>query len=103
MPQTLDHLARELRSAVLAADHERASRLAAEYGAALAADWTTLSAEERAGSPLPKQSLELLGWVREMTLMQRAMTGAHLKLVGKAMRYQTARALYLEPAASAAH
>lgn len=102
MPQLPDNLARELRAAVLASDHPRATRLTAEYVGALAEYWTALSAEEQAVSLLPRQSLELLAWVREMTLMQRAMTGEHLKLVSKAMRYQTARAVYSQSAALAA-
>jgi hypothetical protein len=99
MPPPLNDLARELRAAVLASDHEKARRLTVEYTAALRAHWTTLSAGERAGSPLPKQSLELLTWVREMTLVHRAMAAEHFKLVVKARRYQTARSLYLQSAA----
>jgi hypothetical protein len=98
MPQPPDNLARELRAAVLASDHEKATRLTGEYTEALREHWMTLPTEERAASSLPKQSLELLTWVREMTLMQRAMSGQHLKLVAKARRYQTARELYLQSA-----
>ena len=100
MPQPPDNLARQLRAAVLASDHAKAARLAVEYTAALGEYWTTLSSAERAASPLPKQSLELLTWVREMTIMQQAMTAAaSLALVEKASRYLTARALYLQSAA----
>lgn len=99
MPQPLDNLASELRAAVLAADHEKAARLSAEYTEALRVHWTALSARERGASQLPKQSLELLNWVREMTLMHRAITAEHLKLLGQMSRYQTARALYLQSAA----
>src|ERR1700691_4173803 len=67
MPEPLDNLARELRSAVLASDHEKATRLVAEYAEALGRHWTALSGNERAASPLPQQSLELLNWVRKMT------------------------------------
>jgi hypothetical protein len=84
---------------VLASDHEKATRLTAQYTQALGEHWGNLSVEERAASSLPKQSLELLTWVREMTLMQRAMAGQHLKLVAKSRRYQTARELYLQSAA----
>lgn len=99
MPLAPDNLARNLRAAVLAADHEKATRLAVEYTEALAAYWMTLDAQARSVSSLPRQSLELLTWVREMTLMQRAMNSQHLKLLAKASRYQTARALYLQSAA----
>ena len=70
-----------------------------EYAEALGWHWTTLSANERAASPLPKQSRELLNWARKMTLMQQAITAAHLSAVEKAGRQLTARALYLQLAA----
>jgi hypothetical protein len=98
MPPPPDDLARELRAAVLASDHEKAARLTVEYTAALADYWKTLSARERAASPLPEQSLQLLTWAREMTIVHGAMAGEHLKLIAKARRYQTARALYQESA-----
>jgi hypothetical protein len=94
-----DNLARELRAAVLAIDHQKATRLTAEYTTAVREHWSTLSAQERATSPLPKQSLELLGWVREMTIMQQALAAQHLAVVERASRYQTARAVYLRSAA----
>ncbi len=99
MPQPQDNLARDLRAAVLANDHEKATRLTVEYTAAVREHWTTLSSQERDASPLPKQSLELLAWVREMTIMQQALAAQHLAVVEKASRYQTARALYLRSAA----
>jgi hypothetical protein len=98
-PDNAADLARELRAAVLAGDHEKATRLTVEYAAALREHWMTLSAAQRAASALPKQSLELLGWVRDMTLMQQAMAAQHLAMVEKAGRYQTARASYLRSAA----
>ncbi len=96
MPQAPDNLARELRAAVLANDHEKATRLTVEYAAALREHWTLLSQQERAASPLPKQSLELLTWVREMTIVQQALAAEHLSMVDKASRSLTARALYLQ-------
>ena len=99
MPEPLDNLARELRSAVLASDHEKATRLTVEYTEALGRQWTALSREQRAASPLPRQSRELLNWVRKMTLMQQAMAAANLSAVEKASRQLTARALYLQSAA----
>ena len=100
MPQT-DSLARELRAAVLAGDHPKAMRLAVQYTEAVRADWVVLNAPEREASRLPQQSVELLNWVREMTLMHRGMTGEHLKVLARASRYQTARALYLQSSALA--
>jgi hypothetical protein len=99
MPEPSDSLARELRSAVLAADHEAASRLTVEYTEALRKHWTVLSPQERASSSLPQQSRELLTWVRDMTLMQQAMAAQHLALAQNANRRLTARALYLETSA----
>jgi hypothetical protein len=104
MPQlldkvALDHLARDLRSAVLAVDHEKATRATVEYTKALGQYWMTLSGDERAASSIPQQSRELLNWVREMTLMQQAMTAGQLAMVEKASRALTARSVYLETAA----
>ncbi len=99
MHPRLDNLARELRAAVLASDHEKATRLTVEYSAALQQHWMMLRASERAASPIPKQSLELLTWVRDMTIMQHALAAQHLAAVEKASRYQAARALYLRSAA----
>lgn len=99
MQETADILALQLRAAVLAGDHPAALRLVAAYGEALREYWIGLAPGERAVSTLPRQSLELLKWVRDMTLTQRAMTSEHLRIVHKAMRYQTARAQYLQAAA----
>jgi hypothetical protein len=99
MPQLLDNLACALRAAVLASDHEKGERLTVEYTAAVTQHWTLLPAEERAASPLPKQSLELLNWAREMTLMQQALASTHLAATERASRQLTARALYLQLAA----
>jgi hypothetical protein len=99
MPQPLDNLARDLRAAVLVSDHEKATRLTGEYAEALRRHWMPLSNEERAASPIPNQSIELLTWVREMTLLQRALASEHLAFVEKAQRRLTARAQYLQAAA----
>jgi hypothetical protein len=98
LPQS-DKLACDLRAAVLAGNHEKAERLAVQYTEAVHQRWMLLPAGERAASSLPKQSLELLTWVREMTIMQQAIAAQHLAVVEKASRYQTARALYLRSAA----
>jgi histidinol dehydrogenase len=94
----LDHLARELRAAVLATDHSEASRLSTAYTEALRAHWTLLSEQERANSHLPKQSIELLTWAQEMTAMQRALAAEHLAIVEQASRYGNARSGYLRSA-----
>jgi hypothetical protein len=99
MPDLLDNLARDLRSAVLAADHNKATRATVDYTEALGQYWMTLSGDERAVSLIPQQSLELLNWVREMTLMQQAMTAAQLAMLEKAGRALAARSVYLETAA----
>lgn len=91
-----DNLARQLRAAVLGNDHPAATRLVVEYSEALRDYWTALAPAERAVSSVPQQSLELMRWVRDMTLMQRGMWGEHLKIVEKSLRYQTARAQYLQ-------
>ena len=98
MPQLQDDLARDLRAAVLVSDHEEAARLTVEYTGALRDYWMTLSEPERAASHVPKQSLELLNWVRDMSLMQHAMASQHLNLVEAARRNQTVRSLYRESA-----
>ncbi len=84
--------------AVLASDHEKATRLTVEYIEALRQHWMLLTAEERARSSIPKQSLELLTWVRDMTFMQQAMAAEQLAVVEGAKRRLTARALYLQAA-----
>jgi hypothetical protein len=98
-----DNLASQLRAAVLGSDHQEAERLTTEYCESLREHWMTLSPTERAASPLPKQSLELLKWAREMTIMQRGMAGEHLRMIDQASRYQTARARYLQSAALGSH
>ncbi len=96
MRQPLDNLAHDLRAAVLAGDHERATRLSAEYTEAVRRQWTLLSPGERATSSIPKQSIELLTWVRDMTLMQQGMAALQLSAVEKASRQLMARSLYLQ-------
>jgi predicted mannosyl-3-phosphoglycerate phosphatase (HAD superfamily) len=96
MPTPQDSLASELRAAVLANDHQKARRLSAEYTEALRQHWISLSPGQRAVSPIPKQSIELLNWAREMTILQQALTASHLAVVEKARRYQAARSTYLQ-------
>jgi hypothetical protein len=92
----LEAVARELRAAVLETDHEKASRLTAEYTEAVRQHWILLSTEERAASSTPKQSIELLTWVRDMTLMQQGMAALQLSAAEKASRQLMARSLYLQ-------
>jgi hypothetical protein len=95
----LDRAALALRSAVLASDHEQAALRSAEYTEAVAQYWKQLPNRERAASLLPKLSLELLNWAREMTTMQQALAAQQLAIVENASRYQTARVRYLRSAA----
>jgi hypothetical protein len=99
MQPTLDKLAHELRSAVLAGKHVEAERFTEAYVDALRAHWSGLDREDRAASPLPKLALELLEWAREMTILQRALAGEHVRALDKILRYRTARAMYHESAA----
>jgi hypothetical protein len=94
-----NELARELRDAVLGGDHERAARLAEQYTVALSRRWAAMSEADRASSGIPKQSIELLTWAREMAIMQHAIADQHLSAIQKANRYLTARANYLRTAA----
>jgi hypothetical protein len=96
-----DHLARELRAAVLGADHEQAGRLVEQYSAALSGQWALMSPAERASSGLPTQARELLTWARDVTIMQHAMAATHLSAIEKAHRYLTARTNYLRSALDA--
>jgi hypothetical protein len=90
MPQPPDKIASQLRAAVLAGDHGQAERLVQEYSGALQVFWRALPEAERTASPVPAQVRELLGWAREMTLVQRALTARHLEIVETASRYGTA-------------
>jgi len=92
MPTVLDRIARELRSAVLGADHAGAQRLAAEYTKALADFWEALPEPARANSTLATQANELLTWARGMTIVQRAILGEQLAVLEKSMRYATDQA-----------
>jgi hypothetical protein len=94
-----NNLARELRAAVLGADHEQAARLAEQYTAAVSRQWALMSPAERASSGLPKQSREMLTWARDVASMQYGMASMHLLAIQKAHRYLTARAHYLRSAA----
>jgi hypothetical protein len=85
-----------LRAAVLAGNHEKAERAVAQYAESVKKYWMVLPPAERAVSPLPRQSIELLTWAREMTLMQQAMAAEHLSMAERASRSLTARARYLQ-------
>ena len=87
MPPALDKIARELRGAVLAADHVLAQRLVSEYTKALAEFWQALPEAERTASTLATQANELLTWARGMTIVQRAILGEQLAVLEKSMRY----------------
>ena len=89
MPPTLDELIPELRAAVLAADHARADRLACDYAEAVRQLWETLPEPERAASPLPRATRELLTWARGMTIVHRAIAGEQFAVVQKLTRYKS--------------
>ena len=78
---------RELRAAVIAADHAAAERAACRYVEALQKLWESLPAQERAVSKVPDTARELLGWAREMTLIQRNLAADQLAALQKASRY----------------
>jgi hypothetical protein len=98
MPQPLDNIARDLRAAVLGGDHELAARLTEEYTGAVRIQWESMTADEREGSRLPRQSNELLTWARDVAIMQHGMAGQHLAALEMAHRYLSARANYLKAA-----
>lgn len=87
MPERLDNIALEFRSAVLGGDHATAAQRLAEYARAAAEHWKTLTNEERAKSELPVQARELLSWARGMTIVQRVITAEQLAILEKASRY----------------
>jgi hypothetical protein len=103
MQARLDKLAHQLRAAVLASDHGKAARLTEAYVEALREHWLALNREERTASGVPKVALELLGWAREMTILQRALAGEHVRALDKILRYRAARALYQESVALGAN
>lgn len=83
----LERASRELREAVIAVDHSAAERAASRYVEALQKFWESLKESERAVSPVPTTARELLGWAREMTLIQRNMAADQLTVLRKASRY----------------
>lgn len=95
MPEPLDKIAREIRSAVLGGDHACAERLIAKYIEALREVWEALPEEARAASDIPKVARELLGWVHEMTVVQRAMAADQLAVIEKAWHYSVP--LFVQP------
>lgn len=78
----------KFRSAILASDHELAGQLATEYALALRELWELLPENERATSPVPQDSAELLTWAQRMTLVHRAIAKEHLAVIAKASHYQ---------------
>ncbi len=80
----------KFRSAILAGDHALAGQLASEYALALRELWELLPEDERAASPVPQQSAELLTWAHRMTVVQRAIAKEQLAVIEKASHYQAA-------------
>jgi len=83
-----DKIARDLRAALLAEDHDRAGALAAEYAGAIGAAWNRLSDSQRGASEMPKHALELLAWSRDLALIRRALLSEHLTMLEKIVHYQ---------------
>ena len=81
---------RELKAAVIAADHAGAARAMESYVEAVRNYWESLSEQERTDSPAPARAAELLGWAREMTIIQRSLAADQLSILHKASRYETA-------------
>ena len=96
MPRPPDEVSRDLRAAVLGADHEQAARLAEEYTRAVQTQWEQMSDAERSASRLPKQAQELLTWARDVAAMHHAMAAQHLAALETAHRYLAARANYMQ-------
>ena len=84
----LDRVARAFRAAVIAREGKRAARLSQAYGLAVARAWKSLSARERANSPLPAQTLELLGWAQKTVAADRHLAAQHLAAIHKARQYR---------------
>jgi hypothetical protein len=91
MSQALDKISRELRSALLGADHVLATRLVSEYADALRELWERMPESDRAASSIPQQARELLTWAHDITVVRRAIDAAQLAVVQKAGRYNAAR------------
>jgi phage/plasmid-associated DNA primase len=87
---SLDRASRELRAAVIAADHARAERAVSDYVEAVRQVWEALSEEERATSQIPARTRELLAWAREMALIQRNLAADQYAALQKARHYHGA-------------
>ena len=86
----LERAARELRAAVIAADHNRAEGAVHRYVEAVRQSWEALPEEERVSSSIPARACELLAWARQMTLIQRNLAADQHGVVQKASRYHSA-------------
>lgn len=87
LTRDVDQASRQLRAAVIAADHAGAERASSSYVEALQKLWEALPEQERAGSPIPARTRELLAWAREMTLIQRNLAADQHAVLQKASRY----------------
>ena len=86
----LERAARELRAAVIAADHTRAEGAVHRYVEAVRQSWEALPDYERVSSSIPARACELLAWARQMTLIQRNLAADQYGVVQKASRYHSA-------------
>jgi hypothetical protein len=87
MPETLDKIAREFRSAILAGEHELAGRLVSAYADAARNVWESLPEAERQTSQIPSVAGELLTWARGMTVVQRSIAAEQLAVLQKTSGY----------------
>ncbi len=74
---------------MIAGDHAGAELATERYVEAVRQHWESLTEQERAGSQVPARAAELLGWAREMTIIQRSLTADQLSILQKASRYET--------------
>ena len=71
-------------------DHVRAENAVRRYVEAVQDRWQSLSEQERAGSQIPARTRELLGWARQMTLLQRNLARDQHGVIQKASHYHGA-------------
>jgi len=87
LTRAFSQASRELRAAVIAADHAGAERASSRYIEAVQKLWEALPESERSVSPVPSKACELLAWAREMTLIQRNLAADQHAVLQKARLY----------------
>lgn len=94
LSRKVDQASRELKEAIIAVDHGRAERAASHYVEALQKLWDALPEDQRARSAIPARAGELLGWAREMAIIQRSLAADQLRVLERAARYYRAASSY---------